>query len=527
MRVGSKFFALAFIMVLILFNPVYSAEVSQKKDIAIFGVRSNYSSISPELLSYIDSSINHYFIKQKRFNVIGYEDYRIGAENIDEFINRIKEIKAKKAEEIGTYDEKFGTVVIKGEDFDRIVNSFLVVVPVISDYRSKQEDVEKYSGSTKIVVSAYKVSIVIDITFINVKEGKKEASIRLTGEGVDEDFSSAQKKAIDYALGQLSYQVKRIDIFKIKSIVLQVRGDTVLFTLGENMGVKPGDEYEVLTKMQIGKTGTIASVPTALLRVKYVYPEYSEARIVYAKERVTEGDQVVEIAKMGFDVYVNAGVMKIYIPDMNYSLVLVDDVFVPPLTNYFYFELNQPERKMAIDATLRVTKNLGYRFKAVFDGVAVLNFPIWGALGEIGILSSFYLRRFELQFGAEVGVLYLSTFKERIYRNGILDSIYIEGTEIDYDQDPEVSIYGLGAGVKGTAGLRYVLGRDSSVYLGISYRLYTPVKNWILYVEETSGNRMDSVSINSDSDNIYPLYGKMRSVDISGYEINIGYSLRF
>ena len=522
-----KTLSLALLIFLLISQVVLSAEISKKKDIAILGTKSNSTYISEDTVRYIDSTISHYFVSQKRFNVLGYGEYRISSEDIDDFISRIREIRAKKAEELGTYDEKFGTVVIKGEDFDRMVNSFLVVVPVISDVTVKKTEIEEYSGSSKYLKEAYDIEVVIDITFINVREGKREASIRLTGEGVDTDYKKAQKKAIDYALGQLSYQVKKIDIFKIKSVVLEVRGDTVLFTLGENMGVKPGDEYEVLTKMQIGKTGTIATVPTALLRVKRVYPDYSEARIVYAKERVTEGDQVVEVAKMGINVTFNAGIARINIPDMNYSIVLVDDISVPPITNYFYVELNQPERNMAVNAGFRVTANLGYRFKAVVDGIAILNLPIWGGIGEAGVLASLYKRRIELQFGVEAGVLYMSTFKERIYRNGLLDFIDINGTEIDFDQDPYVSIYGLGVGIKGTAGLKFVVARDQALYFGISYRLYTRIKKWFLLIEETSGDKMDSVSIGSDSDNVYPLFGQLKSVDISGYEIMAGYSMRF
>ena len=53
---------------------------------------------------------------------------------LGEFVKRVRESRAEKAKEAGTYDEKFGTVVIKGEDFDRIANSFLVVIPTVSGY---------------------------------------------------------------------------------------------------------------------------------------------------------------------------------------------------------------------------------------------------------------------------------------------------------------------------------------------------------------------------------------------------------
>ncbi|RKX90912.1 MAG: hypothetical protein DRP84_12405 [Spirochaetes bacterium] len=505
-----------------------SAEISEKKDIAIFGVSSHVTNVSEDLILYIDSSINHYFIKQKRFNVLGYGDYRLKSESIDNFIERIREIRAKKAEEAGVYDEKFGTVVIKGEDFDRIVNSFLVVIPVLSNYNVKDTQIEEVSGSTKYLVNGYTVGVVVDITFINVREGKKEASIRLYGEGTDTDYSAAKKKAVDNAVAQLPYRVKKLDIFKIKSGVLMVKGDTVIFALGEDMGVRPGDEYEVITKHKIGNSNRVVKLPTALIRVKRVYPDHSEGRIVYQKERITEGDQLVEVARAGVDISINTGIMKVNIPDMNYSLVLVDDSFIGTvLGNHYYFELNQPSRNYIPEVSLSIAKRLGYRFKVDFNGIGMLNFPIWGGIGELGIVTSLYKRRLGIDFGVYGGILYMSTFKKRIYQEGILPSISIEGTEIDYDQDPYASIYGLGIGLKGSTGIEFVVGRNSSVRATVSYRLYTSIKNWMIHIEETSGDVMESVTIGSDSDNIFPYYGSMKMVNINGLDISIGYNLRF
>ena len=112
--------------------PLLAAEVSEKQDIAIFGLTKYSYDIPEDILGFTDSSIGHVFINLKRFNVLGYGEYRLDSGDIDRFIERIKEIRSEKAKEAGVYDEKFGTIVIKGEDFDRIVNSFLVVIPSLS-----------------------------------------------------------------------------------------------------------------------------------------------------------------------------------------------------------------------------------------------------------------------------------------------------------------------------------------------------------------------------------------------------------
>jgi hypothetical protein len=283
--------------------PLYSAEVSERKDLAIFGLTYYSHKIPDDVLGYVDSSINHVFVNMKRFNVLGYGNYRIEAKDIDEFISRIRELQADKAKaEAGTYDEKFGTVVIKGEDFDRIVGSFLVVIPSLATYTVSREDTEVVRGDTTYVEKSYAVDIVIDLAFVNVSEGKQEESVRLTGRGSDPDLDRAEKNAVDSAIAMLDYNIRQVEAFKIKSGVLRRRGDVVLFELGTGIGIKPGDEFEVMTKQEIGKTGRIVELPSGLVRVKKVYPDVTEAKVVYQKERITEGDQLVELAMMGLQL---------------------------------------------------------------------------------------------------------------------------------------------------------------------------------------------------------------------------------
>ncbi|MCK4803359.1 MAG: hypothetical protein KAT88_02335, partial [Spirochaetes bacterium] len=264
---------------------LFSAEISERKDLAIFGLTYYSYDIPDSVLGYVDSSISHVFINLKRFNVLGYGNYRIESRDIDDFIKRIRETQAAKAKEAGTYDEKFGTVVISGEDFDRIVGSFLVVLPSLSNYSVGIEQTEVKSGFITRVVDSYVVDIVVDMTFVNVREGTQEESVRITGRGGGVNLDRANKQAVDSAISMLSYRIRQIDAFKIKSGVIRTRGDTLYFELGKNIGVKPGDEYEVMTKQEIGKTGRIVELPTGFVRVKKVYPDVTEAKVVFQKEK--------------------------------------------------------------------------------------------------------------------------------------------------------------------------------------------------------------------------------------------------
>lgn len=368
---------------------LFSAEISERQDLAIFGLTYYSYDIPDDVLGYVDSSISHVFINLKRFNVLGYGNYRIESRDIDDFIKRIRETQAAKAKEAGTYDEKFGTVVISGEDFDRIVGSFLVVLPSLSNYSAGIEQTEVKSGLTTYVVDSYVVDIVVDMTFVNVREGTQEESVRITGRGGDVNLDRANKKAVDSAISMLSYRIRQIDAFKIKSGVIRARGDTIFFELGKNIGVKPGDEYEVMTKQEIGKTGRIVELPTGLVRVKKVYPDTTEAKVVFQKEKITEGDQLIEVATIGAQLSIHAGVMKVDIPDMDYNIILGDDLDAPPFTSQYYISLEQSQKDYAPVAGFRISKNLGYRYKVIFDGTAVLNFPLFSGIGEIG--ASFVL----------------------------------------------------------------------------------------------------------------------------------------
>lgn len=515
----------------------FGAEITKKQDIAILGLTYYNYSLPDEIIGYIDSSINNVFINLKRFNVLGYGNYRIEEKDIDEFIKRIKELKAKEAYEAGTYDEKFGTVVIKGEDFEKIVNSFIVVIPTLSNYTPTVRKIEISTDRGKAYIEQYNVELVIDITFIDVKKGVKAESIRITGSGTSTSFREANKQAIDSAISTLSYRIRQLESFKIRSIIIEKRGDRVIFEPGKNLGIKPGDEYEVLIKKELGKTGKIVEVPSGLIRVKRVYPEYSEGKLLIKKDMITEGDRLVEIAKLGVTVGLTGGIMKVDIPDMNYSIILVDDFYqytagtpLEALSNYYYIRLNQKRRNYAPVFTIIIEKSLGYRFNGILDVSGMVNLPLFGILGEAGFGASFYKRRLSLSFQALGGFLYMTTFKKPLYDYNILsNTLYIGGEEIDYNKDPVASIYGTSVGLGGGVSLDFLVNHGFSISLGANYRFYTPIKNWSILIEETSGSSPNSVTIGSDSPNVLELPESegMKMVRISGYQLRFSLNLRF
>ena len=123
----------------------------------------------------------------------------------------------------------------------------------------------------------------------------------------------------------------------------------------------------------------------------------------------------------------------------------------------------------------------------------------------------------------------MTTFRKGIYKwTSPFDSLIIGGTPIYYINNPAVSIYGLALGVKGGIGVTYLINPDISLRAGLNYRLYTPIRNWKILIEETSGS-MQSVTLDSESPNVVESAESegMKQVDISGYEINISFNFRF
>ena len=496
------FFIAVLLICLSVSTALHAVEVSERKDIAIFGLSAGSLYVPMEVLTYAESSISNEFIDLKRFNVLGYENYRLEAGDVEEFIDRVRELQAEKAKEAGTYDEKFGTVVIKGEDFDRIVGSVLIVVPSVAEYRETRMQVPIVTEDIIYYILNYNVNLAIDLTFINVRTGTREESLRISGSGQNQDMRRAASEAVESAVSNLGLRLKQIETFKIKSGVVRVQGDRVFFELGSDIGVQAGHEYEVLTKQEIGSTGRITQIPTGLVRVRTVYPELSEAQIVYRKERITEGDQLVEVAKLGMGFVIYSGAMQVDIPEMKYDIIIQDDDYPTTTTDNYFIDFDQPAKDWVPFLGMSGEFGLGYRFQGLVDLQAFPTGSLWGFLGEFGVGSRFFRRRFGLQLKALVGLLYMTSFAQELGRVGTADHLDIGGERIDYNQDPTMTIDKFSFGVKGGAALNYRIGRGSSLRLGVNYRVYTPIEDWSITIEETSGSSKSSVDITSDVDNI-------------------------
>jgi hypothetical protein len=507
---------------------VHAAEVTEQRDIAIFGISTGRISVPPDVLTYAESSIGNEFVKLKRFNVLGYEAYRLEAEDVEEFIKRVRELQAEKAKEVGTYDEKFGTVVIRGEDFDRIVESVLIVIPTFTDYRETLTQVPIFSGEDFLYyTSSYTINVAIDLTFVSVKTGTREEAVRIIGSGQDKDLKRASREAVDNAVSNLSFRLRQVEAFKIRSGVVRVRGDRIFFELGSDIGVRPGQEYEVLTKEEIGNTGRITQIPTGLVRVRKAYPDLSEAQTVYRQESITEGDQLVEVARWGMGVLLYGGAAQVDIPEMYYDLILIGDT--TPTDQYYYMGFQQKERAWTPAIGVSIEKSLGYRFQGIADISAFPAGALWGFIGEFGVGTRFYKRRLDLQVKLLPGFMYMTSFSRKLKQGGSATTLVVDGVPFDIDKDPTMNVYGFAFGAKLGTSLNYRIGPGSSLRLGVNYRVYTPIENWKIDIRETTGNNKNEITITSNSSNIFEGFGSegLKRVSITGLAFSGGFTFLF
>ncbi len=281
-----------FSLLLVCISLTYGQEVSEKKEIAIFSLSYSDWSIPDGALGLVDQSIQNVFVNLKRFDIIGMS-YRLNSGDITSFIDEIQKVKESNIEVPEAV--RLGEQTFTEADFNKLVGSFIIVIPVMSYYEVSSDD-----------GGGYTAEIQTSFTFVNVAEGKTFANFQVDTTGSDDTAKGAVKSAVDALPIQLSYEVRKIPEFQLKTGVLDVNGKEVLIELGANMGIKLGDEFNI-TNTVILPSGHVVEKKVGLLVVKEVNQEVSTAQVFYASKKPAIGDQLKEIPRLGFEtaMYIN------------------------------------------------------------------------------------------------------------------------------------------------------------------------------------------------------------------------------
>ena len=279
-------FVLVLAAVVALGPALFSQEVSRKKELAVFNLSYYKWTIPPSALGGIDEQVRAVFVNLGRFDVIGMT-YRLGEDEVAAFVERIR---AYKTENVEIPEQvQMGQEFLTQADMNRLVSSFIVVIPSVASFitdRGKDGD--------------YTTEIRTSFTFVNVEKIESFAQFFVNTRGSDASPAKATQKAIDAIPNQLTFEIRKIPEFQLRTGILEVRGGEVVLEFGRDMGVKVGDEYLIMSS-RVLKSGKQVSGEKGLLIVRRVEDEISTARIVYSNGAPQEGEQLQELPRLGID----------------------------------------------------------------------------------------------------------------------------------------------------------------------------------------------------------------------------------
>ncbi len=261
-------------------------QVSQRKDIAVFRLSYYQWDIPDSVLGGIDEELKGVFVNIGRFNILGMTQ-RLEPGDLNEFIDRIRQYKQDRTEIPA--EVQMGREFFTEADFERLAGSFVVVVPSVASYVLEVKD----SGE-------FHVSVKTSFSFVNVEQGTTFAQAFVETEGTAKSPEGAARGALDGIALQLTYEVRKIPEFQLRTGVLEVHGGEVILELGRDMGIKVGDEY-VLVASRVLDSGKTLTSENGLLVIKEVSDEVSVGRVLYARPRPQEGDQLREVPLLGLE----------------------------------------------------------------------------------------------------------------------------------------------------------------------------------------------------------------------------------
>lgn len=267
-------------------------QVSSKQEIAVFALGYYGWFIPPQALGTIDLQIQQVFSEIGRFTVFGSAQ-RLSSGGVQQFIDTLRQ--AKQANFVMPEQYQFGEAFLTKAEFERMTGAFIVVVPVVTNFNS-------YWDSK---AGQWKAEITTGFTFIDVAGGGTVISVEMiTTSGSDKtNQNKAIMSAIESIPSELTYRIRAIPQFQISTRILEAKGGSVKLQLGNNMGIRKGDEYAVIVTQNVG--GIEDTREGGVILVTDVSSQISSGQVLFSSVPVTANMQLREIPRRGvdFDLY--------------------------------------------------------------------------------------------------------------------------------------------------------------------------------------------------------------------------------
>ena len=295
---------------------LYAQEFSERKEIAIF--RTNYAGVprdpipqseatvqfgnifsfsyrvSAETSVYfeqnviaLDQLIQSVFINLGRFDVIGVS-HRLDHQNVTAFIEVLHDYREERV--VLPETVLLGREPFLEEDFNSLVDSFIVVIPSITFYEL-----------IEVGTNVWDASLGINFAFVNVENLVTEEQFSIQATGTGDTPGQALSDARIGLAPQLDVRVRSVPAFQLRTGILEIAGDDVIIEFGRNRGVVVGDEFEI-QRSQLLDIGRFSEDSIGLIKVKEVNADYSVGHLVYSTPEAVVGDQLVEIPRAGVEI---------------------------------------------------------------------------------------------------------------------------------------------------------------------------------------------------------------------------------
>lgn len=288
--------AACFILILALSGSVSAQPVvSEKQDIAIFALGYYGWNIPGQALGSIDGEIQKVFSDLGRFTILGMSQ-RLSSGGLDQFIAAMRQ--SKQTSFVMPEKFQFGESFLTEAEFNRLVGAFIVVVPVVVEFNSFYD--------TKNL--QYQTNIKTNITFIDVANNGSVLAVKtISSSG---SHKTNQYESVSSAIGsipsQLQFEIRSIPEFQINTRILTASSSSIRLQLGQNMGIRKGDEYAIIQRASV--EGFDDSHEAGLVVIKDVGQEVSTGQVLYSSIKLNKDTQLREIPRFGteLDLYIHS-----------------------------------------------------------------------------------------------------------------------------------------------------------------------------------------------------------------------------
>lgn len=187
-----------------------------------------------------------------------------------------------------------GEKTVSGEVIQSLLESAVVVVPAVVEYRTVED---KRSGATV----NYKVTLESELDFMLLEGDAAFVTRRVETMGYDPDKNRALADAIKTILPMFSYELSAVQGIRPDTVILAYERGEAIIDRGGKQGALLGAEFTI-RGVTPGENGKPSERDKGLLIVSETTDDVSVGTIEYADPDVAAGDAVEEVKRFGLDI---------------------------------------------------------------------------------------------------------------------------------------------------------------------------------------------------------------------------------